>query len=243
MAPKKSKSKRPAKKSGNRRANRRTNLKDFGSLSSKLTITPAGGGNYQTNVLYSQMASQLADHPRAIAVARGYQYYRIKSIRLTYKFPYDTFQQAVGGNSKPNFYYMLDKSGSLPVGINLESLKAMGARPRQVDEKPISITWSPSVLGVDETFAGPLPARYTISPWLSTNVQNVSHLGVYWYVDQMFAGGTQYQAELECQFEFKKPLWGAASSAPAIRSVPAILDNSPDGVVGGGDEHTIAQPT
>lgn len=241
MAKKPTKQKRaPAKKGAKRRAprrGRRTNVSDYASLSSKLTITPIGGGNYATNILYSQMSTMLADHPRAIAVARGYQHYRIKSVKITYKFPYDTFQQAVGGAAKPNFYYMLDKSGSLPVGINLESLKAMGARPRQVDEKPITITWSPSVLGVDETFAGPLPARYTISPWLSTDVQNVSHLGVYWYVDQMFGGGTQYQAEIECQFEFKKPLWGSAGSAPAIASVPAVLDNSNDGIVGGGDEN------
>jgi len=238
MPPKKSKSKskRPAAKKGAYKK-RRTNVGDFASLSSKLTIVPAGGGNYATNTLYSQMSTQLADHPRALAAAKAYQHYRIKSVRITYKFPYDTFQQAVGGGAKPNFYYMLDKSGSLPVGINLESLKAMGARPRAVDERPTTITWTPTVLTVDETVAGPLPAQYRVSPWLSTSVPNVAHLGVYWYLDQMFGGGAQYQAEIECQFEFKKPLWGSSGSAAAITSVPATLDSSNDGIVGGGDEN------
>jgi len=128
------------------------------------------------------------------------------------------------------------------LGINLEGLKAMGARPRQIDEKPISISWSPTVLTVDETLAGPLPAQYKTSPWLATSVPNVAHLGVYWYVEQQF-GALQYQAEIEVQFEFKKPLWDSVSATPAKGVVMAPLDGSPDGVVGGGDENPSGPST
>lgn len=216
---------------------RNSNVSDFASCSSKITITAPGGANFASNNMYSAMSVQLADYARPLTISKGYQHYRIKNVRVTFKFPYDTFQSGVGGASRPNFYYMIDKSGSIPVGINLDGLKAMGARPRQVDERPITVGWTPSVLTVDETLAGPLPAQYKISPWLSTDVPNVAHLGLYWYVDQMFGGGTQYQAEIEVQFQFKKPLWNAVSTITAQPCVPAVRDDSPDGIVGGGDEN------
>jgi len=134
---------------------------------------------------------------------------------------------------------MIDKAGAIPGAVTLEALKFMGARPRQVDEKPISIQWSPSVLTSDDTTAGPLPAQYKISPWLSTDVQNVSHLGVYWYIEQLF-GALEYQVELEVQFEFKKPfLANVISQTHALAATPAVKNLSRDGVVdtiAGGDD-------
>lgn len=194
--------------------------------------------------MYEVHNINLADYDRAVQVSQAYQHYRIKKVKLTYKFPYDTYQAAAGGAARPNFYYMIDKSQSIPINVNLEGLKQMGARPRQVDEKPISVQWSPSVLTEDQALGGALPSQYKISPWLSTNAANlgpfvpstINHNGLFWYVDQMFGGGVQYQVEIEVQFQFKKPLWTKQlSSTPAISTKVAALDDSRDGVVGGGD--------
>lgn len=241
MPPKKSKvsKQRKAKKGGKRPARRQrsTNVSEYASLSCKRTIQGAGAppGSFVSNTMYEVHNIQLADYDRAVGVSRAYQFYRIKHVKITYKFPYDTFQQGVGGASRPNYYYMLDKAQAIPVGINLEGLKQMGARPRQVDERPIDISWAPTVLTVDETLAGPLPAQYKISPWLSSDVPTVMHNGVYWYVDQQFGGGTAYTAEIEVQFEFKKPLWTSTPGPSAQGVTVALQDNSPDGIVGGGD--------
>lgn len=242
MAPKtKSKSKRPVKKGGKRPARRnRTNVPDYGALSVARTIVPAGGGNFVTNTMYEVHNIQLQDYARAMNLAPAYQFYRLKYVKLTYKFPYDTFAQGIGANaSRPNFYYMIDKAQSIPLGINLEGLKQMGARPKACDEKPIHRGWAPTVLTVDETLVGPLPSQYRTSPWLSTDVPNVMHNGIFWYLEQQFpAGGPgfEYQVEIEVQFEFKKPRWTAQPGGPqAVGVKVALEDNSADGVVGGPD--------
>lgn len=223
MPANKKKTRAPRKKVA-RRARRipravRTNVPDQASLSVKTSLQPAGGGNYAGNVMYNMINVTLAQFARAVQVAGAYQFYRIAKVKLTYLFPYDTFAAAPGNSSRPNFYYMLDKSGSLPIVTTIDMLKQMGARPRQVDEKPTSIQWKPAVLTEEETLGGAVAAQYKLSPWLSVNAPNIQHRGVYWFLEQLFAGGTQYEVEMEVQFEFKKPLWTKASSPtdpPAI---------------------------
>lgn len=236
-APRRKVARRP-RRAPRRNYKKTSNVSEYASCSVKRTIQGAGAppGTFLGNTMYEVHNVALLDYARALTVSRAYQFYRIKHVRITYKFPYDTFQQAVGGASRPNFYYMLDKAQAIPIGINLEGLKQMGARPRQVDEKPISIAWSPTVLTADETLAGPLPAQYKTSPWLSSDVPDVQHNGVYWYVDQQFPAapaGTQYTAEIEVQFEFKKPLWSTQSvGGPIAQKVSAAVeDSSPDGIV------------
>lgn len=203
----------------------RSNVPDQASLSVKTSLQPAGGGNYIGNTMYNQINIQLAQFDRAVNVAKAYQFYRISKVKLTVLFPYDTFISAAGYTGRPNFYYMLDKSGSLPVAATLDQLKQMGARPRPVDNKPASIEWKPSVLTEEETLGGAVAAQYKLSPWLSVNAPTIQHRGVYWYLEQLFAAaqaGTQYEVEMEVQFEFKKPLWtGSPGSVVAIGSEPA----------------------
>lgn len=220
------------------RAPRRTNVSDVASLSVKTTLTPPGGGNFACNLMYSQVNVNLAQFDRAVTVAKAYQFYKIASVKLTYLFPYDTFQAGVGNSSRPNFYYMLDKSGAISPAATLAQLKQMGARPKACDNKPLSIQWKPSVLTEEETLGGAVAAQYKLSPWLSVNAPVIQHRGIYWFLEQLFAGGTQYEVEMEVQFQFKKPLWtGSEGATPAIGAVPAILDNSPDGIVGGPDSN------
>lgn len=231
------------------------NVSDFASCSENQSITPPAGGNFTTNTMYSLRNIRLSQFVRAPSVAVSYQHYRIKKVTLILKPTYDTFQQAVGGPSKCRGYYMIDKAGALPNNPTLEALKQMGAKPINFDEKPIMISWRPSVLegAYDTVTTTVLQSRYRISPWLSTPdtpitnpdsalASDIAHLGVFFYVDQLFGGGLQYTCELACEFEFKKPCVPRSSGAPvALDAVPAIRDNSPDGIVGGGDVNNIAR--
>lgn len=197
------------------------------------------------------MNTQLADFPRAETVGSQYQHFRIKKITVTWKPTFDNYLAAAGAVTKPNLYYMIDKSGAIPTNVTLEGLKAMGAKPRQLDEKNMSVSWKPSVLEAVMYAPGAVAAvqasRYKISPWLSTQAgtevpgafvpSGIDHLGIYWYMDQLANPvGAQYTVEVEVQFQFKKPLAPYVTGAPeALKAIAAPHNSSPDGIVGGGD--------
>lgn len=235
-----------------RLATRGAGVAEYASLSERVDITPPAGGNFATNNMYSLVGTNLAQFQRASAVAANYQFYKIKQIKLTLKYSYDTFQGAVGASSRPNLYYMIDKSGSVPLNPTLAALKAMGARPHAFDNRQFTITWRPSVLNeVLGLGGGPQGAQYKITPWLSTNQQvvtpgvwnasTVPHLGLYWYGEQLFAGGVQFNAEVEVQFQFKKPLIKFVPAAIAAQeAIPAVKDTSSDGIVDGPDSNNIS---
>lgn len=227
---------------------RSSNVPDYAALSCKRTLAPAGGGNFVVNNIYNLLNTQLIDYNRAASVASSYQFYRIKKISLTFKPTYDTF--ANGNQSKTHLYFMLDKSGSLPLNISLEGLKQMGARPFALDEKERKVTWTPTVLESSMYAGGPgaaaAPAKYVRSPWLSTNANiasagpfvasGVDHLGIYWICEQLVTQtATQYEVEVEVQFQFKKPLSFDVQSGTSIAARPAEINNSLDGIVGGPD--------
>lgn len=202
---------KPRRQVRRRRVNTR-NVPEWASLSVKRSMAPPPGNptpQFTLNTLYNLMNTTLADFPRAVQVASAYQHYRIKKISLTFKPPYDTFQEG-GVATKPRLYHMIDKSGAVPTNITLEGLKAMGARPRDLDEKNLIVSWSPSVLEAAMDVApNSLASKYRVSPWLATNngpiqpgvfvPSSVDHLGLYWYVEQL-AGAAQYTIECEVQF-------------------------------------------
>lgn len=230
---------------------RRSGVAEYASLSERVDITPPAGGNFVTNQMYNVLNTNLAQFQRASAVAANYQHFKIKQIKITLKYAYDTFQGAVGASSRPNLYYMLDKSGSIPINPTLAALKAMGARPHAIDNRQFTITWKPSVLNeVLAAGGGSQGAQYKITPWLSTsqtpvtvgvwNPSTVPHLGLYWYAEQLFAGGVQFNAEMEVQFQFKKPLIKFVPAAVAAQGIAiAVKDDSSDGIVGGADVNNM----
>jgi len=255
MAGKKQRRGRQGKRRGGRKS---TNVADHATLSESQSMysgnqfpgTP--GDCFLFNSLYMRRSVKLADFARASAVAKAYQYYRIKNIRITLRPTYDTTapqtSQPIGGLVKPSLYYMLDKSGSIPLNVSLEGLKQMGARPIAFDEKPVKISYAPSVLSLVDSngMATSTGAQYKISPWISTNAvpgsagalnpSTVDHLGVFWYNNMPnlnFENQQKvfYTCEIECQFEFKKPIWTASlSDTNAVEPFAAVLDTSPDGV-------------
>lgn len=245
---------RPRRRLNRKRGFRKArDVPELASLSCKRSLetgSPPGPG-FNSNTLYSLMNTQLIDYDRAAIVASQYQHYRIKKITVTWKPTFDNYLAAGGAVTKPNLYYMIDKSGSLPANITLEGLKQCGAKPRQLDEKNMSVSWRPSVLESVMYAPGAIAAtqasKYSISPWLTTNnspaqggafvPSGIDHLGIYWYMDQLQNPvGAQYTVEVEVQFQFKKPLNAFEAGAPeAIPAKIATKNNSPDGVVGGGD--------
>ena len=234
------------------RKGRKGNTPEYASCSVKQTLVPSGATSFSANTLYNKINTQLTDFARANAIAANYQHFRMSNIKITFLPTIDTVQSA-GGVSKCYMYYMIDKSGSIATNSTLEALKQMGARPVALDEKPIVVSWAPSVLNsvLTATPAGSsAPGMYKISPWLSTqnSVGNpgaftgsvVDHLGLYWYAFT-FNGGTavQYNVEIEVQFQFKKPLLVATTSAyNAVPAVIPIKDNSSDGIADGRDRGT-----
>jgi len=243
-----------------RKFKKTTNVSEYASLSEIRTMSVADPG-FRCNRLYSLMDTSLGQFTgRAINVAQAYQHYRIKNISLKVKPTFDTYAFTVTpgqASSKPNLYYMIDKAGAVPTNVTLEGLKQMGARPFALDEKPRTISWSPSVLEVTMTQGGPAllgqGSKYSISPWLNTNSNSVNvgawnastvdHLGVYWYVETLLTGvdlNQPYQVEVEVQFEFKKPLvTRSIGMFPAIAAGFANTNASRDGIVDdrpGGDD-------
>lgn len=245
---------RPYKKvAGRRRFARRSQTPEYASLSVKRSFQATGpppAPNFALGQLYSLMNTSLSQFPRAVQVAQAYQHYRISKIAVTFKPSYDTFVAGAPGATptKPRLYWMIDKSGSIPTNVALEGLKAMGARPLEFDENPRTIKWSPSVLESTADFPNQISSKYRISPWLSCSQtplnpgafvpSSVDHLGLYWFLDSIAnPNGYQYTVEIEVQFQFKKPLTTILSSVSAIGAVPAQLNDSPDGIVGGHDDH------
>lgn len=218
-----------------RRPISRGNVPDKAMCSVKTTILPVGGGPYAANIMYNINSTiQLINFARALTISKAYQLYRISKVRITFTVPYDTYQAGAGAQGKPNLYFMVDKSGTFPLATTIDMLKQAGARPRVVDNKPTSVQFKPSVLTEEETLAGPVAAQYKLSPWLATDANTVNHRGLWWILDQQFpaGNGVQYEAELEVQFEFKKPLWTAVGgNAPnAISSVPHAVNYDLSGV-------------
>jgi len=245
------KTKQTKRKGGyRRRALRRSGVPEYASLSVKRSLTAPGGGQFGIGVLYNLLDTSLDQFPRAVQVAGAYQHYRIKRITVTFKPSFDSvIAQAGVVATKPRLYWMIDKAGAIPTNIALEGLKAMGARPREIDEKPVVVSWAPSVLDATMNVApNSIASKYQISPWLSTASQpipagvfvpsTVDHLGLFWYIDALNNPiGQQFQVEVEVQFQFKKPLTNILSSVNAQPAQFAAINNSPDGVVGGFDDH------
>lgn len=225
-------------KRGGRRARKgKTNVADRAGCSVKVDIAPQTQPHFSANAVYSLTQIQLSEFDRAMAVAKAYQHYRIKSAKLTVRVAYDTYQyDGVNNMSRPDLYYQIDKAGVLsPATATITQLKEMGSRPRKADEKPVVITWSPSVLAEMESVAGATASSYQTSPWLNTSSSQTAHRGIFWSVQQLFGTALNYTAELEVQIEFKKPVWTALSvdDSPAIPAVVKVVKPLEHYIAGG----------
>lgn len=207
---------------------KKTNVPDIASCS---VVVPLADIN--TNTTYNYETFRLSDSARAVAIARGYQQYRIANVRLTWKPLYDTYAPGgVGGITKPVIYHMIDRSRSIADTFTLANLKEMGCRPRALDEKPVSVNWKPGVmLTADDPTAVPQAVRY--APWLTTNANatvpgaswspsDVNHQGIKFVIESADgATNTPIEVQVEYQIQFKKPNWSNSSSVEALGMVLA----------------------
>lgn len=191
---------------------------------------------YATNTGYRLAGFALdAASQRVLDIAKGYQMYRLKKITAVFKPKFDTFA-AGGGNSVPEFHYVIDKLNSFSFGTNLQMLRDAGAKPIRFDDRNITISWRPSVL--TETFGQANPAsQYKLSPWLSVNASagtnnpfaysSIDHFGLAWQVNILASAGyADLQLEVTLDWEFKKPLSQVPSGVTIIEGQPATSTRS-----------------
>lgn len=194
-----------------------------------------------TTVIYPglQLGDPLFD--RAQAVARAYQEYRVKYIKLTFKPSCDTFAPAAG-NQIPQLYFQLDLANSIETDCNFQTFLDMGVKPMRFDDKNIIKVWRPTVLTTDGTGPGTsTAAQVKKTPWLSTNAASgnpnatwspslVLHHGAVWFVTPLNPATPEitYMVECETVFEFRKPLW---RSTPQEGDKKVVLSIESDPIV------------
>lgn len=175
---------------------------------------------------------------RLSQIARCYQYFRFTKIEMKFKPYWDTFISTGGPGSTgtvPYLHYLIDKGEVLlpNAGLGFNQLRDAGAKPIRFDEKTITVSWAPKVLGVVAGSDGPLPnlayqAPSRNSPWLSTNNAGgqdpvgwvpsmVPHKGLYYGVEQAIPNTNLiYGVEITVYAQFKKPLaFSAVQDGPA----------------------------
>ena len=139
------------------------NAPERASCSENLTLL-----NGVVNTMYANRTYQLADFPRASAIAANYASFKITKIQMKFKPLSDTYIPGGPGTfGIPYIYTMLDKSGAIPLNTTLENLKQMGAKPRRFDDKTIVVSWKPSVLTANLTQVGvgaTAGSQYKLSP-------------------------------------------------------------------------------
>lgn len=208
------------------------NVRDYAgvSVSTSLTNTISNPPTtFVTGQMYRYYNFNLAQFARASSVAQSYQHFRIKSIKLTFKASADTFTSSDA--SKPYLYYLIDKSGSLPVtGVGIDTLKQSGCIPHTFDEREKVVIWRPSVLEGTLNSSGSLTgSKYRVSPWLSTNdvptastwsPSTIPHLGIVFTSDCLnYNQAPAFQVDMEVQFQFKKPIW-----QPSANALPQVVN-------------------
>lgn len=171
-----------------------------------------------TNQMYQAYNISLSQFPRAAAVAKAYQLYRIK--RVTFKLSplADTFSNST--TTVPYLYYMIDRTKNLAAANVQTILKRCGAIPRRLDDKIVSFSYTPNVLTGSFDSLPPTGQSqtqftdYKIAPWLNTrdaetlgvwNPDTTDHLGIVWIVEHNGSAALQYKCETIVEFQFKKP--------------------------------------
>lgn len=166
----------------------------------------AGIMNYYRNFELSDLAL-----PRAQAIAKEYQFFRMTKIEMIVQTNYDTYPPTAP-QTMPQIFWMIDKGRNLPAGLSFGQLQQLGAKPRILNESNKRFAFVPAVGTVDETTGASAPAQYRISPWLDTvgnsivGLSEVVHSGCVWGITKMAPGdNTIYNVQITIHFKFKKP--------------------------------------
>lgn len=213
-----------------RRMVRRTrNLPEWATMSETDDFGVLNVGSF-----YNISDIQLAQFPRASAVAQGYAQFRIKSLKFTYQPLLDTFP-STGGTQVPYLVWKINREANSPAGITYDWFLQNGSKPIRFDDKSVTVTYRPSVI-FDAVEAG-LPgignqaAAPKLNQWLTTNrdayapgfaPSQTSHAGHLVLVTSPgSADPMSYRMTCTAEFQFRKPLARIpTSSDPGY--IPAI---------------------
>lgn len=170
-----------------------------------------------TNQTYAVYNTQLSQFARAVNVAKGYQVYRIKNIKLLLSPLADTFA-ATSGTTVPYAYFQVDRTRDLQNIRTSIEFKQLGCKPHRLDDKIIPFQWKPSVLNTTLDDAGTAAGvfnQYKVSPWIrcrdetgapgTWNPDTTDHLGVVFFVENSGGALVNYKCEMVVEFEFAKP--------------------------------------
>lgn len=221
---------RKSKTAGKRRQQRRRgrSLSDIARVKVLQNSYPIAA-----NTMYSLENFALTNSTRASTVAQGYQFYRIKMVKVIFTAYADTFPANTSGQvGVPQLFAMIDKAGAISPTASLNDLKKMGAKPRRFDDKNIVYQFAPAILlnsneisggAVTNVFAG----AYKVSPWLPTNqnsgsqtnafaVNSVDHRGLRFFIQAQNYNATCGELSIEIEYEFKKPYWPSITSTTEL---------------------------
>ena len=208
-----------------RQARRRTARK-MRQETCKMKETIPSPTTLATNTPYQAFVS-LQNFPRALDIADNFQLYRITRVDYKYTPNYDTFSsQYQSGTSNASmtvpYFYSTRLTNVAPTTFSLNFLQTMGAKPRRLDDKTISVSYRPNInlLNSDGAAAVSGQSKPVYSPWLNTHYYDGSatpvltmdgtpHFGHAFWVSQAQATLGQQVAplalEITVHFEFKKP--------------------------------------
>lgn len=107
-------------------------------------------------------AFNLAEFPRAQAVSTNFEMYKAEKVVWTYEPLYNTYQDTVGGLSKPYVYVAMNRRQRSLTNNTLQNVQAMGARGVPLTSKRI-VTYRPNWVspGLTALSPGATPSAYT----------------------------------------------------------------------------------
>lgn len=159
---------------------------------------------------------------RASQMAKLFGEYRIKKIEYIYRPLFDTYSSSLPGagnapNSVPTLYCRLNRYGDVPGAFNANYMRAMGAKPKRLDDKQVMFSYVPNVIQSQQNIVGTTTATIKLAPWLSTddlvadnnfNLSTAEHYGHSLFVEGGGAGTAQgavaYQ-DCKVYYEFRHP--------------------------------------
>lgn len=204
------------------------------------TISFSAGTNPNTNAIQKMYNFSLSNCDRAVQVARGFAYYRIKKVQFTFKPSSDTYAAGAAA-SVPNLYVLIDKTGNFyNQNINFNSMRDAGCKPIRFDDKNIKRSFKPAVPMQGFNFdTSQFPWTMTkTSPWIACNrsimqlnplptqawlPNSTDHYGIVFGVEQDYGSIQKYDVDITYTYEFKKPAWQSLGA-----SVPNIVHNLND---------------
>lgn len=215
MAKKYAAKKAAVRKAGARKMRARRNRRTVAERAS-LSVTRSFS-LLTVNQTYRLYDVQLSQYARAVNVAKGYQLYRIRNVKLVCSPLADTFQ-AGGGTTVPYLYFQVDRTRNLENIRTSQEFKQLGCKPHRLDDKIVTFQYRPSVLNTtldNAATQGGVFNQYKIMPWIrcrdetgapgTWNPDTTDHQGVVFFLENSGGADIQWKIEIVVEFEFMKP--------------------------------------